>query len=265
MELKLKQLNLELELDYKMKNLAYILIISVLLSCDNKDAGDCFQTEGNLIQQEVDVTPFEKILVNRDIELILKEGLEYKVVIETGENLINDVTVIVTNNQLQLTDNNTCNYVRDYGITKVYVTAPNITQIRSSTQYDISSDGVLNYNNIELVCEDFNALGEFTIGDFRMQINSNRLRAIANNISSFYISGQVNDLFIGFYSGAGRFHGETLVAQNVDVFHRGSNDMYVNPQQSLTGELRGTGDLISLNNPPTVEVEQFYIGELIFQ
>jgi hypothetical protein len=41
--------------------------------------------------------------------------------------------------------------------------------------------------------------------------------------------------------------------------------MIVNPQQSLTGLLRGTGDLISVNHPPIVDVEQLYTGHLIFQ
>jgi len=48
------------------------------------------------------------------------------------------------------------------------------------------------------------------------------------------------------------------------VYHRGSNDMIVNPQISLTGELRGTGNLISLNTPPIVEIDQLYTGQLIF-
>ena len=88
---------------------------------------------------------------------------------------------------------------------------------------------------------------------------------VANNISSFYISGTVTNLYVGFFSGAGRFQGENLIAQNVDIFHRGSNDVIVNPHVSLSGELRGVGDLISVNEPPTVNVEQFYTGELIFQ
>ncbi len=265
MEPKQKLLNLVLELDYRMKKIIYILIITTLFSCDKEDAGDCFQTEGTIIQQVVAVSPFGKILVNRDVELIVKEGPDYEVVFETGENLMNDVKAVVVDNELQLTDNNTCNYVRDYGVTRVYVTAPDITEIRNSSQYEVSSEGILNYDQVTLICEDFNAPGSFTVGDFRMQVNSDKLLIVSNNISSFYISGQVNNLFVSFYSGAGRFHGETLIAQNVDVFHRGSNDMFVNPQQSLTGELRGTGDLISLNNPTIVEVEQFYIGELIFQ
>jgi len=236
-----------------------------MIACDSDSASDCFQTTGPIIRKEIPISSFETILVNRDIELIIIEGSDYKLIVETGENLINDVEAIVTGNELKLSDNNSCNYVRDYGITKIYVTAPNITSIRSSTQYDISSGGILNFPNISLISEDFNAPGSFTVGDFRLQINSSRLKVVSNNISSFYISGQVEILNITFASGAGRFQGENLLVDNINVYHRGSNDMIVNPISSLTGELRGTGDLISLNNPPVVEIAQLYTGQLIFE
>ncbi len=248
-----------------MKKIRYILTLVLVIACDSEDAGDCFQTVGSIIQQEITVDTFTKILVNRDVELILKDGAEFKVIIETGKNLLNDVEVLVIDDQLQLTDHNTCNYVRDFGITKIFVTAPNISEIRSSTQYDVSSAGVLNYNNLHLISEDFNAPDSFTVGDFRLDVNTTTLRITTNNISSFYITGQTENLRIGFFAGAGRFEGENLIAQNADVFHRGSNDMIVNPQQSLTGELRSSGDLISKNQPPIVDVEQFYTGQLIFE
>ncbi len=249
----------------KVKNIVFLLVFIILFTCDSKSISDCFQTQGSIVQQEVEVSSFEKILVNRDIELILKQGAELEVIIETGKNLLNDVEALVIDDQLQLTDYNTCNYVRNYGITKIYVTAPNITEIRSSTQYDVSSNGVLNYNSLHLISEDFVAPNSFTIGDFRLDINLTTLRITTNNISSFYIKGQTDNLNIGFFAGAGRFEGENLIAQNVDVFHRGNNDMMVNPQQSLKGELRSTGDLISVNQPPIVEVQQFYTGQLIFE
>ncbi len=247
-----------------MKKLAYILCILLIFACDSESASDCFQTTGTIIQKEIPISSFETILVNRDIELIIKDGSDHGIILETGENLINDIEVNVVENELQLTDSNTCNYFRDYGITKIYVTSPNIESIRSSTQYDISSEGILTYPNMTLISEDFNAPGNFTVGDFRLQVNSSSLSIISNNISSFYVSGQVDNLNIGFYSGAGRFQGESLLAENVNIFHRGSNDMVVNPISSLTGELSGTGDLISLNNPPVVEITQLYSGQLIF-
>jgi len=248
-----------------MKKLFYIITLILVFTCDSEDASDCFQTSGSIIQQEISVDAFTKILVNRDIELILKQGLEFEVIIETGKNLLNDIEAIVVDDQLQLTDNNTCNYVRDFGITKVYVTAPSITEIRSSTQYDVSSNGVLNFESLKLLSEDFNAPESFTVGDFRLDVYLTTLRITANNISSFYIAGQTENLFVGFFAGSGRFEGENLITQNVDVFHRGSNDMIVNPQQSLTGQLLSTGNLISKNEPPIVDVDVLYTGRLIFE
>lgn len=246
-----------------MKKLVYILII-LLFACDSEDANNCFQESGNIIQEVIEVSSFEKILVNRDIELIIKEAPEYAVLVETGENLIGDVKVEIIANQLVVTDKNSCNYVRDYGITKIYVEAPNLSEIRTSSQYEISSDGILNYESLVLYSEDYNEGSEFTVGDFRLTINSENLSIVSNNLSFFYLDGIVANLSVGFYSGSGRFDGESLVAQNIVVYHRGSNDMVVNPQLSLTGELRGTGNLISVNEPSVVDVEQIYTGQLFF-
>jgi hypothetical protein len=187
-----------------------------------------------MIQQEIEVESFNRILVNRDITLIIKQATSQSVVIETGSNLINDVDVKVENNQLILTDNNTCNYVRDFGITKITVGTPVLTEIRTSTQYTISSQGVLSFEDLTLVSENFNAPGLFTVGDFDLQVNSNNLNVLSNGLSSYDIRGTVNNLVIRFFAGDGRFEGESLVLQNVEVFHRGSNDMTVNPQQSIT-------------------------------
>ncbi|WP_405573321.1 head GIN domain-containing protein [Winogradskyella sp. Asnod2-B02-A] len=247
-----------------MRKIIYFLALS-FFACNSEDAYDCFQTSGSLVQQEITVLDFERIFVNRDIELIIKEAPAYKVTIETGENLINDVKAEVIGDQLVLTDNNSCNYVRDYGITKIYVEAPNLTEIRTSTQFEITSDGILNYDTLTLYSEDFNENNEFTVGDFRLTLNSENFEVVSNNLSFYYIDGFVDTLFVGFYAGAGRFEGENLIAQNVTIYHRGSNDMVINPQQSLTGELRGVGDLISVNQPAFVDVERFYDGQLLFE
>jgi len=246
-----------------MKKSIYITVL-LLFACNSEDANDCFQKSGNLIQKTIEVSSFDKILINRDIELIIKEALEYAVVVETGENLMADVSVEVIGNQLALTDHNTCNYVRDYGITKIYVEAPNLTEIRTSSQYEISSDGILNYDSLLLYSEDFIGDTEFIVGDFRLTINSEDLTIVSNNLSFFFIDGMVENLSVGFFSGSSRFEGENLIAQNVSVYHRGTNDMVVNPQLSLTGELRGTGNLISVNEPPLVNIQRIYTGQLFF-
>lgn len=248
-----------------MKRIVVILIGILLFACDSEDANDCFQKAGNIVSKEFTINSFEDILVNRDITLILKEANDFKVVVETGENLLNDVAVAVIDNELVLTDNNTCNYVRDYGITKIYVEAPNVKRIRNSSQYEVKSEGILNYETLNLISENFNSPESFAVGDFRLQLNSQTLRVSSNNLSSFYISGTVNTANVRFFSGAGRFEGANLITQNVIVYHRGSNDMIVNPQESITGEILSTGNVIAVNQPTTVEVEALYVGRLIFE
>ena len=248
-----------------MKNIIHIFIFSLIFACDRENAGDCFQETGIVIQQEIMVDAFDKILVNRDVELIVKEGSEQKVVVETGKNLLNDVEAVVTDGKLTLTDNNTCNYVREYGITKVYITSPNITEIRSSTQYDISSDGVLTYPSLTILSEDFGFVGSFTSANFYLEVDNETLRFTFNNLSNAYISGTTNNLNVTFASGTSRFEGRNLVAQNVNISNRSSNNMVVNPQQQITGKISGIGDVICVNTPGTIDVEVVYKGQLIFE
>ncbi|GAA4947312.1 hypothetical protein GCM10023314_20770 [Algibacter agarivorans] len=248
-----------------MKKLVYILLFFLIIGCDSEDAGDCFQKAGSIIQQEATLSSFDKILVNRDIELIIKEGATQSVIIETGKNLINDVIAEVVDSRLTLTDNNACNYVRDYGITKVYITSPNITEIRSSTQYEISSDGVLSYPSLTVLSEDFSAPEAFNVGDFRLQIDNINFTLVFNNLSVGYISGQTDNLNITFAAGTSRFEGRHLIAQKVRVSNRSSNDMIVNPQQEITGIIRGIGNVISVKVPPIIDVEEVYKGRLIFE
>jgi len=116
-----------------MKYLLILLSFLFLYNCNSDNIFDCIQGEGTRIRQEIEIESFEQILVNRDVELILKQDQFHKVFVETGQNLLSGINVEVVENQLQLTDNNTCNFTRDYGLTKIYVSAPNINQIIQSS------------------------------------------------------------------------------------------------------------------------------------
>ncbi|MCB4806661.1 DUF2807 domain-containing protein [Tamlana sp. 62-3] len=248
-----------------MKKLSYIICALFLLACNSENANDCFQKSGAVVEHEFVVNEFTKIWVNRDIELILTEGATQSVQVETGENLLNDVTAVVTDGELVLTDNNSCNYVRDYGVTKFYVTAPNITEIRSSTQYAVRSNGVLTYPSLTIYSEDFTESDTFLSGEFYLEIDNNSFRLVFNGLSNCFVSGKTNSMNVTFAAGTSRFEGRNLEAQNVVIWNRSSNDMVLNPIQSLRGKISGTGDVILVNTPPIVEVEQQYTGRLIYE
>lgn len=249
-----------------MKNLIYLIVTVLLVSCNGENAPDCFQNSGDVIFKEFPVTEFTKITVFEHVELILKEAPEHKVTVFTGEYLMNDVAVLVEGNTLKLYDNNGCNLTRNYGVTKMYVSAPNITEIRSSTGLPIRSEGVLNYPDLRLVSEDYTNPEALTrVGVFNLNVDTTNLRVVSNGLSVFNINGLTEDLIVSFVAGDGRLEGRNLIANSVTIGHRGTNDIIVNPQSKLKASLVSTGDVIVANTPPELEIEELYTGRVIFE
>ncbi len=238
-------------------------IIFIMFSCAKDNISDCIQTAGDLTIIEQNVDSFDRILVNENIELIINQGPEYHLKIESGAHLIPDIQYVVHNALLTLNDHNQCNWVRSYAPTKIIVTTPNLTEIRSNSQYTIKSIGVLTFPNLKLISENFNQ-DNISSGDFNLKIQNQSIRITSNNSSQFFISGRTDALFVGFYSGTTAFFGANLLAQDVTISHRSSHDMTIHPLQSLSGVLRSTGHLISVNEPPNVDITELYTGSLIF-
>ncbi|WP_237332458.1 head GIN domain-containing protein [Zobellia amurskyensis] len=238
----------------------------VLISCNGENASDCFQNTGDTVREEVTVEEFTKITVYENVTMIIKQGETQKVEIETGSVLRNEVTAEVEDGRLLLRDTNDCNYFRDYGVTKIYVTAPNITEIRSSTGWTISSDGVLAYPRLTLLSESFaDPEAQTTDGEFDLVVDTETLSVVVNGIAYFKLKGATEDLNLTIAAGDSRIVASDLVAQRVNLNHRGSNDMFVNPQLTIKGVIRGVGDVFSANRPTEVDVEEIYKGRLIFE
>ncbi len=249
-----------------MKKLFFVGLFFLMFSCDSENSWDCVQAAGNSISKEYIVSEFSKIRIEDDITLYLKQGDTQNVKLETGENLLSDISVTIEGKTLVVKDQNDCNLVRDYGITKVFVTTPNITEIRNSSAYDVIGEGVLQFPNLTLVSN--SSAGPETIrksGDFMMNVICEEFHVVANGQSVFYITGNTEKATLSFEDEMPRFEGKDFIINELTVFQRSANKMIVNPQQSIVGEIRATGDIISHNLPPLVEVKELFTGRLLFE
>ena len=248
-----------------MKKIIFVLTVFVLfISCEKPS--DCLETTGNSVTKTYEVTnAFNKIYVYKGVGVVVKEGTEYKVEVFTGDNLLDNLSVEFRGtDELHLKDNSSCNWTRAYGQIKFYITTPHLESldIVSTTEQDIDSDGVLRHDVLRLISMDLGP-GAGT-NDFHMQVNNGQLVVENNNVSRFYLSGQTDDARLNLYDGNGRIEAGNLIAQNMTVFHRGSNDMVVYPIQSITGKMVSTGNIVLKNVPPIVNVEQLYYGKVIY-
>ena len=125
---------------------------------------------------------------------------------------------------------------------------------------------MLAYPNLALISESFNTPEtETTDGSFDLVVDSERISIAVNGIAFFEIRGRTEDFVVFVASGDSRVEAENLLAENVNINHRGTNDVFVNPQQRISGVIRGTGDVISVTRPPEIEVEEIFNGRLRFR
>ena len=249
-----------------MRKIIFLLAIIGLFGCDSEDAGNCIQKTGTIVQEEIVVDNFTGIIVSDKIKLFIEQGPEQKVVVETGENLLNEINIEVEDGQLILKNENRCNLFREYGVTKIYVTIPDLTYLRHAGNITLESIGTLELEELWLVSENQARDPEVhTTGDFELDLNVKNLRITSDNYSNFFLSGSVGN-FNGFFAaGDGRLEARDLIVQNYDLFHRGTNKLIVNPQERLKGDIFSYGDIISVNRPPVVDVEEHFRGKLIFE
>ncbi|MDP2686211.1 MAG: head GIN domain-containing protein [Aequorivita sp.] len=249
-----------------MKKLFFIGLFFLILSCNSDNSWDCVEAAGDSISKEYVLSEFSKIRIEDDITLYLKQGETQEIKLETGENLLGDISVTIEGETLIVKNKNSCNLVRDYGITKVFVTTPNITEIRNSSAYDVIGEGVLNFPQLTLISN--SSAGPETIrksGDFYLNINCDQFQISANGQSVFYITGYSQKASLSFDDEMPRFEGQNLVIDELTVSQRSANKMIVNPQQSIIGKIVATGDIISHNRPPLVDVKELFTGRLIFK
>jgi hypothetical protein len=248
------------------KYLFYFSILLLFTHCEKPF--DCVKSSGPIKSRVYDGLTFTKLLVNKRIQVVITQGEVYKVEVQTGENLINDIEVIQSGDLLTLSDNTSCNWVRDYGETVVYITAPNITDIYSKTEQNITCNGTLTYPSLRLVLMDesdgFSGTGT---GDIYLDVNNDRITIENNEVGRFYITGTTHNLYVNFYESGGVFHGENLYADAINFYHRGSNDLYLRPVNSLDGDIYNVGDVNCYSRPPAenVHVREHYRGSLIYR
>lgn len=249
-----------------MKKLLFTILFLVMLSCDSENSWDCLQAEGRSISKEYVVSDFSKIMIEDDITLYLKQGDTQKIILETAENLLNEIFVSVEGETLVVKDKNSCNLVRGYGITKIFVTVPNITEIRNSSAYDVIGEGILNFPKLTLVSN--TTAGPETIrksGDFYLNINCEEFVVAANGQSVFYITGKTEKATLSFADEMPRFEGANFLIDELIVHQSSANKMIVNPQQSIVGRIVATGDIVSHTRPSLIDVKELFTGKLLFK
>ncbi|MFD0976483.1 head GIN domain-containing protein [Salinimicrobium gaetbulicola] len=253
-----------------MKKLMFFNMIAVcsllFTACDITDAPECTTSPGKIVQKEIVLEPFSQVAVFGKIKVYIEQSDEQQVIVQAGENLIDAVSTKVEDGKLILKDLNDCTFFQTTYEHVIHLKVPNLNYIENSGNRMIEGVGILNFPSVTLISNNYAKNPEvYTNGDFKFDLESKTIRVSGDDFSNFYLSGKTGYFVAQFWAGDGRLEARELVADSIQIFHRGTNKMILNPQNALRGEIRSTGDVISVNRPPVVVVQSFYTGKLIFE
>lgn len=246
-----------------MRKIIFLFLIFSLIACDDDSAPDCLKTTGKIISGNIELPEFHEIMTYDNIILFVADQPEQKVVLETGENIFEDIDFEVIDGRLEIKNTNTCNLFRSYKNIKVYVSSPNISYIHNGSAFDVHSTNTLNYEKLSLKTDNYEEKNDYyKNGNFYLDLNTQKVVISSSSMSGYYLNGNSKEIDIQLYGGVQRIEAAGLEVKNASIYHRGFNEVILYVSDTITGQLLATGDLILVRTPLFIDVEEKYKGKV---
>jgi hypothetical protein len=240
----------------KSKYLSLLIIVFLALFSCGKESS-CFKSTGKIITEQRAISnDVITIKTEINIDIIITQSTEAKLIIEGGENLLPYINTSVSGTELTISSDNKCSMFRDYSIPiTVYLSIPNLTKIDYTGQGTITSNNTLNF-------PDFRFETSKGTGSVNLNLNANNVSVLQHTgPSDVTLSGITNNLYA--YSGeTGWQYLNGLIANNVHVNNGGTGDIIVTANNSLLVELISIGNIDYYGNPAVTVSKHTGSGEL---
>lgn len=234
-----------------------LILLFTLIACKRENLNDCFTNAGNVVIKDRSSVYFDRINLNDNINLVIREGDEFKIQVEGGENLLQSVKTEIIDSVLTISNTMKCNWVRDYDNELiVYVTSPSLWSIRYEGSGDILTDGTITIDHLEI-----NAWGG--AGKIDLDLNCNTLGlGLHYGTADFHASG-TSSIFTIYANSYGPFYCEDMNSNIVYIKNNGTNDCYIHANHILEAEINSVGNIYYSGNPPDLKCNETSTGRLI--
>lgn len=229
------------------REILFLIMLGILGATGCKKNGfDCFTSTGKIIQEDRYVADFDSIDIRDYVNLVLIQDTVNKVVVEAGENIIRNITTNVIDRQLNIRNNNTCNWVRSYNKPiNVYVSVKNLWKIYYQSSGNINTSNTLNSDSLKIVI--WGGCGSLNL---EMDINTGYFLLIMGTVD-INLKGNCDICSIAS-SDYGFIDCRELTTGYSYIINNGSNDSYVSASQYLEATIGSIGNIYYTGNPAKV-------------
>lgn len=222
-----------------MKNFTIILICALtFLSCD------MISGNGNIKTENRSGSEFHAVRVLGSIDVELKSGDNYSIVVEDDDNLLPYIVTNVDGGVLSVHYKDNTSITDDHA--KVTITAPSLDKITSSGSGDVKGIGIIK-NSSQL---EFDFSGS---GDVDAQVDAPSVKVIGSGSGNIQLTGRTKD-FDCRVSGSGDVNCSNLQSENTKIVISGSGNAHVFASVKLSATTSGSGDVYYSGNPQSPEI-----------
>ncbi|MDD5570741.1 MAG: DUF2807 domain-containing protein [Bacteroidales bacterium] len=235
----------------KGKSLLLILFLfTFFLSCKKENRCDCFKGTGSIVKESREAGDFYSVKVYDNINLILTQDTVNKIIVEAGENLLSNIKTETSNNNLTITNDNKCNWVRSFKKpVNVYL------NIKCVSYIECRNSGYITTTNTIATPDSFRIDGWNSSGSIKLTINTKKsFIRMHTGAQDVIIDGSVDENYM-YAAGNAFIDCRNLIANNTVINHRCSGDFFVYGKNSIGGDFTGNGNLYYFGNPTLINIK----------
>ena len=245
----------------KKSKIIYYFVLSFVLalsSCNKENSCDCFKSTGDIITEARNVSSFNKIYLEDNINLYISIGTSYSLSIEAGSHLQSLIKSEVTDSCLYLKNENKCNWVRSYKKKiNAYITCKSIQDIN----YNSASGNIYTLDTIHsdfFQVDDFGGSGELNL----LLVSKNSYFRNHTGPADIIVKGKSQNAYI-YSAGNGLVDLKEYLSDYVVVNNFSTNNCFTNVNKELDATIGSLGDIYYTGNPNSIKSNITGSGKLI--
>lgn len=207
---------------------------------------ECTTSTGPRRQEIRNLPVFNEVQTNGNLNIFWHEAEEYKVRIEGGRNLLEQVRTSVENSCLKIENKNRCNWVRSF--------APDIqVHIYGNQLRLLEIKGFGQIKTLDTLKSDVLYLRHYGASSAHFFLKTRELFVDLNGVGVLELSGESQ--WADFHAmSVGKLRAWDFRVENLRVHQRGQSPMQVSAAQKLSGIIESEADVL-LKGRPEIDVD----------
>jgi len=195
---------------------------------------------GNIVTESFDVSDFSKVSLESQGDIFITQVDDYSLVIETDDNIMQQLTVVVSEDTLVIGKKSQVFQLRPSDSIKIMLSMPELEKISVSGAATIKSVNQINSEKLTLSISG--------AGESNLDLNVQELNTIISGAAKSILRGKakVHNIEI---SGFGEINAFELETEKTDITSSGAGEAELFVTQDLDIQISGAGDIAYKGNP----------------